>query len=284
MITAGIDVAKARLTCAIDGLAEWAETGNDAAGWRELRAWLADHGVVRVGLEATGGYERGVAADLARAGLEVRILDPAGARAFARSMAVRAKNDRIDAGMIARYAASVRAREREADPRIEVLREEMRFLEQLEEDRARWKTRAETYGAPRLKSQAATRVRRLKAEIGERVSRIEDRLRAHPDLARRLDLVLSIPGIGRRTALAMLIHIPELGHLGRNQAAALVGVAPYDHDSGAFRGRRRVAGGRPRLRRAPNTGRDLVSVEVDQPEEGVIGKDHINPGPEPITR
>ena len=110
MITGGIDVGKTSLTVAVDGKPGTIEASNDASGWRVLRAWLMEHGVGCVGLEATGGYERGVAADLARAGLEVRLVDPAGARAFARSMSTRAKNDRIDAAMIARYAASIPAR------------------------------------------------------------------------------------------------------------------------------------------------------------------------------
>jgi len=250
MITAGIDIAKATLVAAIEGRDGVVEAGNDAAGWRALAGWLRAGGVALVGLEASGGYERGVAGHLARAGFAVRLVDPAGARAYARAMGARAKTDAIDAGWIARYAASLGPAERVPDPRIVALGEELRLVEQLEEDRARWKTRAESYGSARLKARVATGLRHLGREIRARLARLEARLRRHDDLARRLDLVLSIPGIGPRTAIAILIHIPELGGLDRGEAAALAGVAPFARDSGAAAGQRHIAGGRPRLRKA----------------------------------
>jgi len=203
-----------------------------------------------VGLEATGGYERGVAAHLARAGLKVRLVDPAGLRAFAKSMGVRAKNDAIDAGMIARYAATRPVRQRAVAPKIAGLSEHLRFIEQLEEDRARWKTRAESYAVGRIKSQAATRADQLNRQVKAKLALLEAMLRRDAELAERLDLLLSIDGVGLRTAVAMLVHMPELGHVTREEAAALVGAAPWDRDSGAFRGQRHIAGGRPRLRRA----------------------------------
>ena len=250
MVTAGMDVGKYALVVALDGGEAMLEARNDKAGWGEIARWLSREEVGLVGLEASGGYERDVSAYLARKGFEVHLVDPAGARAFARSMGTRAKTDRIDAGLIARYTASLPARDRGRDPLVASLREELRFLEQLEEDRARWKNRAETYRTPRIRAQAETRVRRLKREIADRLERVAERVRDHPGLAERLRLLTSIRGIGLRTAVAMIIHIPELGHIERNQASSLAGVAPYADDSGTFEGKRHISGGRTRLRRA----------------------------------
>ena len=93
-------------------------------------------------------------------------------------------------------------------------------------------------------------IARLKARRTAQMLLIEKHLRAHPDLARRLDLVLSIPGIGERTALALIIRMPELGQVSREEAAALAGLAPFDDDSGKHKGQRHIAGGRGRLRRS----------------------------------
>ena len=251
MVTAGIDIAKASLVAAIDGQDARFETSNDAPGWRALSRWLGAMGAERAGMEATGGYERGVAAHLVGAGFVVRVVDPAGARHFARSMGARAKNDAVDAGWIARYTASlpVEAGSR-MDPRVTALSEHLRFVEQLEEDRARWKTRAESCATRRFQAQAETRARRLAREIKAQIALLEATIRREADLAERLDLLLSIRGVGLRSAIAMIVHLPELGSVSREQAAALTGVAPWDHDSGTMRGQRHIAGGRPRLRRA----------------------------------
>lgn len=250
MTTAGIDIAKATLVAATCGGPDRFETTNDLAGWRALVRWLEARGAALVGLEATGGYERGVAAHLLGVGFNVRLVDPAGARAYATAMGRRAKNDAIDAGMIARYTASLPPRERAVDPRITRLSEHLRFIEQLEADRGRWKTRAESCSARRFARQAETRAARLEREIKAQIALLEAKLRRHADLARRLELLLSIRGVGPRTALAMIVHMPELGQVSREEAAALVGAAPWDRDSGAARGQRQIAGGRPRLRRA----------------------------------
>jgi transposase len=93
-------------------------------------------------------------------------------------------------------------------------------------------------------------IKRLKARKATQIRDIAKRLRAHNDLARRLDLVLSIPGIGERTALALIIRMPELGRISREEAAALAGLAPFDHDSSKYKGQRHIAGGRGRLRRS----------------------------------
>ncbi len=129
-------------------------------------------------------------------------------------------------------------------------RDHLTFVEQIEEDIARLKTRLEHVDEPRLRRIVMADIARLKARRAAELLRIVASLRAHDDLARRLDLVLSVPGIGERTALALIIRMPELGRISREQAAALAGLAPFDDDSGTHKGQRHIAGGRGRLRRS----------------------------------
>jgi hemoglobin-like flavoprotein len=115
---------------------------------------------------------------------------------------------------------------------------------------ARFKTRLEHIDEPQLRRIVTSDIKRLKARKAAQTRHIAKHLRAHDDLAKRLDLVLSIPGIGERTALALIIRMPELGQISREEAAALAGLAPFDDDSGKYKGQRHIAGGRGRLRRS----------------------------------
>ncbi|MEA2906126.1 MAG: transposase, partial [Alphaproteobacteria bacterium] len=162
----------------------------------------------------------------------------------------RAKNDALDAALIAACAAAVEQPRIAPDPRLAELAGYLTFLEQIEEDIARFKTRLEHIDEPRLRRLVANDIARLKARRAAQMLLIERQLRAHRDLARRLDLVLSIPGLGVRTALAIIIRMPELGQVSREEAAALAGLAPFDDDSGKHKGQRHIAGGRGRLRRS----------------------------------
>jgi transposase len=248
--TAGIDTSKAKLDIAIHGRTERWQVVNALPGWRALAANLAKVGITRVGIEATGGYERGVVAHLCAAGFAVLVLQPVQVKAFGRVKLRRAKNDALDAELIAACCAAIDDPRIVPDPRLTELAGYLTFLEQLEEDIARFKTRLEHIDEPGLRRIVNSDIARLKARRSAQIRDIAKRLRAYDDLAKRLDLVLSIPGIGERTALALLIRMPELGHVSREEAAALAGLAPFDDDSGQHRGQRRIAGGRGRLRRS----------------------------------
>jgi transposase len=248
--TAGIDTSKAKLDVAVHGRIERWQVANTLSGWRVLSANLAKAGVTRVGIEATGGYERGVVEHLRAAGFTVLVLQPMQVKAFGRVYLRRAKNDALDADLIAACTATFDQPRIAPDPRLAELTEYLTFLEQLEEDIARFKTRLEHIDEPGLRRLVNSDIARLKARKAAQIRYIAKRLRAHSDLARRLDLVLSIPGIGERTALALLIRMPELGCISREEAAALAGLAPFDDDSGQHRGQRHIAGGRGRLRRS----------------------------------
>jgi len=247
---AGIDTAKDKLDIAICGqISHWC-VENNLRGWKRLRAELTKAGIERVGIEATGGYERGVVRHLQEAGFTVLVLQPIQVRAFAKAHLRRAKNDALDAALIAACAAVMAKPRIEPDQRLTDLADLLTFVEQIEEDIARLKTRLEHIHEPRLRRMVLGDIARLKARRLTQIRFIAKQLRAHGDLAARLDLVLSIPGIGERTALAILIRMPELGHVSREEAAALAGLAPFDDDSGKHRGQRHIAGGRKRLRRS----------------------------------
>ena len=248
--TAGIDTSKAKLDIAVHGRTERWQVANALPGWRTLAANLAKAGVTRVGIEATGGYERGVVEHLRAAGFTVLVLQPMQVKAFGRVHLRRAKNDALDAVLIAACAAALDQPRIAPDPRLAELAGYLTFLEQIEEDIARFKTRLEHIDEPGLRRLVNSDIARLKARKVAQIRDIAKRLRAHDDLARRLELVLSIPGIGERTALALLIRMPELGRISREEAAALAGLAPFDDDSGKYKGQRHIAGGRGRLRRS----------------------------------
>src|SRR5215475_11452160 len=243
-VVAGIDTAKDKLDVVLYGQTSHWQVENTLHGWRQLRVKLAKAAVERVGIEATGGYERGVVKHLREAGFTVVILQPAQVRACAQMHLRRAKNDVLDAALIAACTAAMDKVRIEPDQRLTDLADVLTFVEQIEEDIARFKIRLEHIGEPRLRRMVLGDIARLKLRRSAQLRHIARLLRAHHDLARRLDLVLSIPGIGERTALALIIRMPELGRVSREEAAALVGLAPFDDDSGKHKGQRHIAGGR----------------------------------------
>jgi len=249
-LSAGIDVAKNKLDVAIHGRDARLSATNDADGWRRITHMLREAQVQRVGMEATGGYERDLAQHLRHDGFEVRLLQPMQTKAFARLHLRRAKNDAIDAALIAACTAMLDTPQDAHDPRLDGCADLLTFVEQIEEDIARCKTRLEHIRHPRLRRLVTADIARLRARAAAELKRIAAGLRQFDDLAIRLDLVLSIPGIGERTAIAVIVRMPELGRVSREEAAALAGLAPFDDDSGSQRGQRHIAGGRSRLRRS----------------------------------
>jgi transposase len=191
-----------------------------------------------------------VVSHLRKAGFTVLVLQPMQVRAYARLHLRRAKNDAIDATLIAACASVMAQPEIASDERLAELAGHLTFVEQTEEDIARLKIRLEHVYDTRLRRIVLTDIKRLKARRVAELTRIAKALRDHDDLAKRLDLVLSVPGIGERTALALIIRMPELGRISREEAAALAGLAPFDDDSGKHKGQRHIAGGRGRLRRS----------------------------------
>jgi transposase len=245
---AGIDVAKEQLDIAVHGCKQSWRVANTPEGFCELVELLRRHRVVRVGLEATGGYERDVVERLRAEGFTVIVLQPRQLRAYAEAKLRHAKTDRIDAQLIAAFAAEHGVVRDVPDPRLSALCERLTWLEQTEEDIARIKVRLEHVRDPETPHIWKADLARLKQRRAGIVARLVTMLRIHDDLANRLDLLLSIDGIGSRTAIALLIRMPELGRLSRGEAAALAGLAPFNNDSGKRVRQRSIAGGRTRLR------------------------------------
>jgi transposase len=249
-VCAGIDTGKRKLDVALDGSSEQLQVENTAEGHRVLVEWLKRHKVKRVGIEASGGYEQAVVAALRRQRFVVVLFQPIQVRAYATFHLQRAKNDKIDAVLIAACTAAVRKIHAAPDPRLQPFAEHLTMIDQIKEDIARLKNRLESCRNERIrklwKEQIALLAKHKRAEFKALVAAI----RKHRDLADRLALIYSVGGSGLPTAVAILVRMPEIGQITREQAAALSGLAPYDQDSGNHVGVRHIAGGRERLRQA----------------------------------
>jgi transposase len=245
---AGIDVGKRQLDVAVHGCAQQFQGGNDAAGWETLSAWLKEMGVGRVGVEATAGYERGIRARLEAAGLEVVVHQPLEVRLFARLKRLRAKTDRIDAALIAAATAQVDTVRAAQDPRLAELAERMTAYEQISGLAARLKTSMEHVTVPDLAASLGEQIESLKRLKARLAREIFTRIKAFEDLAARWRLLQSLPGVGPIVAASLVIRMPELGALKRGQPASLLGVAPFDRQSGQWRGQSFIGGGRSRPR------------------------------------
>lgn len=246
----GIDVSKARLDACLWPEGEERAFANDRQGLRDLVRWLRRLQPQAVGFEASGGYERALLAALCEAELPARRVNPARLRQFARAAGVLAKNDRIDAAMIARFCAALPQREARHDPVLAALAELVTARRQLSEERTRCANQAEQTRQALLKRIAQARIKRLSAEITLIEAEIARLVAAHPELAEKHAILRTVPGVGPVTAATLLAFMPELGSMTGRQAAALVGVAPFDCDSGMSKGKRRIIGGRKPLRDA----------------------------------
>jgi transposase len=218
---------------------------------RRLLQRIARHaGAVQVICEATGGYERAMVAALHVARVAVSVINPRLARDFARAQNRLAKTDRIDAAVLAAYGAAMRPSPTPApDASTQRLALLVSQRDSLVEERARHKTRLRQAADTWLRNQ----IKRLIANLDAEVSKLEAIMRQTAaasatlaDKAARLD---EAAGIDWRSALCLCAHMPELGTLKRGQAAALAGLAPFNRDSGQWRGQRRISGGRAPVRR-----------------------------------
>jgi transposase len=249
-ICAGIDTGKRKLDVAIAESAHRLQVDNNPDGHVRLSAWLRQHRVKRVGIEASGGYEQAVVAGLRRDGLVVIVFQPIQVRAYAKFHLQRAKNDKIDAALIALCAAATQKIHVPPDPRLAPFAEHLTLVEQITEDIALIKTRRESCRDQRIRRLWSEEIARRKALLRVELKALVTSIRQHHDLAERLDLIASVDGLGLRTAVAILVRMPEIGRVTREQAAALVGLAPYDDDSGDQVGVRHIDGGRERLRKS----------------------------------
>jgi transposase len=247
----GIDVSKGNLDVYVLVHQQLRTVTNTAAKHAELASWLKSLGVRVAVMEASGGYEQAVAGALRRAGFEVRVVDPKRVRHFAKAAGRLAKNDRIDARMIAEFGAVfavVEQCEVPTDPAREHLASLVGARQALIEHETglRNQISAAPAGAARLALAAV--LKPIAGAIKKLDRLIAATIAAHPPfaaLAARLD---TVPGLGPVAIAGLIAWLPELGRLDRRALAALVGVAPFDDDSGKRTGRRSIQGGRRKLR------------------------------------
>jgi len=245
----GIDVSKHRLDVILLPEGECASVSNDAAGWAKLVEQLRGFSIGAIGLEASGGYERGVMRALLAAGISVRQVNPLKLRQFARASGVLAKNDPLDARMIASFVAIMPTRPAQRlAPTTERLVEILAVRRQLTAEKIAAENASRLLEDAMLRGLSRRRIGRLAADIGLLDKRMVELVTTDDALVHRYRLLCSMPGVGPLLACTLIALLPELGAMSRKQIAALVGVAPYAFESGTMKGRRCIWGGRAHVR------------------------------------
>jgi transposase len=245
----GIDVSKDRLDVHVRPLGIGFSVSNEAAGYGALIGRLRPLRVKRIVLEATGGYERALWLALSAAGLVAAVVNPRQVREFARAGGRLAKTDRLDAAVIAHFAETFApAGVRNPDPVADRLGEHVLYRRGLKEEIVTLENQLRRLEEPVLRARAAQRLSGLRAEVKQ----IEREMRAivdgDPQKKALFACLTALKGVGLVLACTLIANMRELGTLTRHQAAALIGVAPFNRDSGKMRGYRAIAGGRMAVR------------------------------------
>ena len=250
-IYVGIDVAKAQLDVAVRPPDDRWEVSHDDAGVRQLVSRLKAIEPAMVLLEASGGLELPLVAALAAHSVPVVVVNPRQVRDFARATGKLAKTDALDAAVLAHFAEAVRPpvrplRDAEAQALNSLVARRHQVMTMLISEKNRLSATATVAVRPRIEAHIAW----LERELGDLDKRLRQTLRQSPVWREKDDLLRTVPGVGEQVSLTLLAYLPELGTLNRRQIAALVGVAPFNRDSGTLRGKRTVWGGRARVRAA----------------------------------
>ena len=245
----GVDVSKARLDVHIDPTDQTLAVENNPAGIARLIEFLQGMNIRLVLIEATGRYERRLAADLLEANIPVTVVNPRQARDFAKSMGKLAKTDRIDAKVLSEFARQRHHRLAEKTPEnLDLLDQRVTRRRQIVQMLATEKTRLEQL-SDTLAVGSVRKVIRLLEQQREDLDRdIARMIESDDDWRNKARIIDSTPGIGPDTANQLVVDLPELGKLNRQKICALVGVAPMNCDSGTLRGQRHIRGGRADIR------------------------------------
>lgn len=248
-IYVGIDVSKERLDVYAWPGGESFQAARTSGGVDELAEKLIALSPRLVAVEATGGFETLVAAGLAAAGLAVAVVNPAQTRAFARALNQRAKTDAIDAAVIARFAAAAKLAPRPLpDATTRLLADLVGRRRQIVAMIAAENQRERRLTDKMLLKSVARLGKALRRELEELDREIDDQVRGSPAWAARENLLASVPGVGKTIARTLIAELPELGALDRRQIAALAGLAPFTRQSGQWRGKSFIGGGRQSVR------------------------------------
>jgi transposase len=245
----GIDVAKATLDLHFHPSGQTKSLANNPTGHAQLRKLLPAVDACRIVLEATGGYERLLVADLLDAGFHVAVVNPKRVRDFARALGLTAKTDRLDARVLALFAEKVQPAPAQKTPEKQAeIQQLVARRRQLIDLRVMESNRLEI-----TRSKAARKsIEAVLKTLQRQIESIEDALQAlvqsDDEWRQKTQLVQSVPGLGGVTATTLVADVPELGQLNRQQISALVGLAPYNRDSGQQQGKRSISGGRKSVR------------------------------------
>ena len=247
-IFTGIDVSKETLDVAVDGEADGQQYANDAVGIAALAVWLAEKEVTLVVVEASGGWELDLVTALAVAGLPAAVVNPTRVRNFAKALGQYAKTDKIDACVLARFAAVVQPPVRplksgEQARLAAVISRRQQLVDMLTQEKNRRVTTREE-----MRDQLERHIRWLETELADLNNQLEKLVAHCAEWQAKKEVMMSVKGVGPVTATTLLADLPELGTLNRQQIAALVGLAPLNKDSGRKRGKRHIFGGRKAVR------------------------------------
>ena len=249
METVGIDISKLSFDLAVGSSRtvetfEYTPTGMKKA-FRKIRNAAPD----LVAMESTGGYENRLAQFLQKQKFNVAVVNPRRIRAFAQSLGLLAKTDRIDANLIARYAALVQPRHmRNITPESLELKALAARRRQLIDMRTAEKNRMEHADDKLVARSLKTIIKALDKNVESIEEAIRSIVQRDESLSEKVRCLMTVPGIGSLTAHCLMVDLPELGEYNRREIAALVGVAPFNRDSGAFKGKRMTGGGRRQVR------------------------------------
>jgi transposase len=249
MVFVGIDVSKQQLDVHVRPSAESWSVSNDAKGHAELVTKLVAVAPTLVVLEATGGYQSAVVAELSVNNVQVAVVNPRQVRDFAKATGRLAKTDSIDAAALAHFAEAIRPEPR---PLLDAHTQELHALvsrrRQLIDMRTAETNRLETCQVQRVRKDIQKSINWLTRRIGQVEDDTDKMIRSTPLWRDREDLLSTTGGVGPTVARTLLSQLPELGQLNRREIAALVGVAPFNDDSGKRRGARTIRGGRAEVR------------------------------------
>jgi transposase len=249
LVVAGIDIAKDKADACIRSLSQRRTFESTAEGRRQLISWFRKHKVTKSVMEASGGYEREWAKALREKKVEVRIVDPKRVRHFARSAGRLAKNDTIDADTIAWFAETFGEAPGQAyDAAREKLLQMMNARQGLLEIETMLGNKGEHDVPDVVQKIHARLLKNITVELAKLEAAIAAMIKAAPHFAEHADIIESVPGLGNITSAGLIAAMPELGQASNEAIAALLGVAPYDDDSGKRRGERHITGGRRRVR------------------------------------
>ena len=245
----GIDVSKHWLDVALIEQGSFVRVANTASGIQGLAGQLKEARPERIVLEATGGLEKALVRALQVQDLPVVVVNPRQVRDFARAIGRLAKTDRIDAQVLAQFGLVLKPEPRQMKDDGEAeLTDLVRRRHQVTELLTMEKNRQKLVTSATVLASLERTIASLKQELAELDQAINQLIETTPAWCKRSKLYQSVPGVGPRLASTLLAELPELGRLNRKQAASLAGVAPINWDSGTFRGKRAVWGGRSQVR------------------------------------